>query len=556
MNFLFQRASLVVPRGKLGLRFCFRKGSVNLSLIPSYPLNSNLVLGMSMTKDEIVQCLKRIVGVTNVLTEPEDLQVYSFEQFFKTKRYLSLDVVVRTIAEKQIGEVMTLAKEKGIPAIRRSQGNAIFPNSPIKILVDDFVPSPLVPISQNEEKHNRATAIEKELSRVGYDSLLSAAIGLKSFLSTLPAQKCLDCNVCSGYCTVSSFFNEIETWSSKGRAVITQALSSGELQSSPKMVDLLYTCSLCGLCFAQCFETTQVREVIMQARYRLSEEKLAPEVFTATARNISEFGDPAATPLSKRVAWIKYLPRRKAYHKKADVLYWTGCIVSTRTPSVAMALGNLLTKADVDFTLLGEKEGCCGYVLLASGLWSHAKQNAAELVKRVSATGAETLVTPCAGCYYTFSKMYPKMLGLKLPCEILHATQYLEQLIAQNKFALHDLDWKVTYHDPCSLGRHSNVYESPRNVLRSVPKVDLIEMPLNRSRSRCCGAGGGLWSYNNPVATNCATERLVKDAAPLGASALVTACPTCHINFRNVVARESLGFKVYDVVEILEHAVS
>lgn len=511
---------------------------------------------MSLTEDAIIECLQRIAGIANVLTEPEDLHVYSLEQFFRTKCYLSLDAVVRITSEKQIEEVMNLAKEEGILTTRRSQGNAIFPNPSTKVLVDDFAPPPLVPISQAKEKHPCTAEFEKELSKVGHGTFRSIAIGFKSFLSTLPAQRCLDCKVCSGYCPVTSSFNGIETWSSKGRAVLTQALSNGELRPSPKLVDVLYTCSLCGLCFAQCFETTQVRKAIMQARHKLADEKLTPEVFSATAENILKFGDPAATPLSKRVAWVTRLPHKKAYSKKADVLYWTGCIVSTRTPNVATALGNLLIKAEVDFTLLGEKEGCCGYVLFAAGLWDHAKQNAARLLEKVSATGAETLVTPCAGCYYTFSKMYPEMLGVELPCKILHATQYLEQLIAQKRLALHDLDWKITYHDPCSLGRHSNVYDSPRNVLRSVPSLDLAEMSLNRSRSRCCGAGGGLWSYNNFVAANCATERLVKDVAPLGASALVTACPTCHINFRNAVARKSLGIKVYDLVEILELATS
>jgi Fe-S oxidoreductase len=99
------------------------------------------------------------------------------------------------------------------------------------------------------------------------------------------------------------------------------------------------------------------------------------------------------------------------------------------------------------------------------------------------------------------------------------------------------------------------VYKSPRNVLKAVPSLDFAEMPLSMDRARCCGAGGGLWSFNNQVATNSAVERLAKDVTPLGVSALVTACPTCHINFRNASARKSLGIKVYDLMEIVESAI-
>jgi Fe-S oxidoreductase len=292
----------------------------------------------------------------------------------------------------------------------------------------------------------------------------------------------------------------------------------------------------------------------MDARHRLVKNQHAPELFAATAKNILEVGDPSGTPPSKRIAWTERLPQKGAFSKKADILCWTGCVVSTRTPNVAVALANFLNRVETDFMFLGEKEGCCGYVLLATGLWNHARENAVSLIKRVEATGAETLVTTCAGCYYTFTKMYPEILDIELPCKVSHAAQYVERLVQEKRIAPRSLDMKVTYHDPCSLGRHSNVYQSPRNVLKAVPNLNFVEMPFNRNRARCCGAGGGLWSFNNSVATNSAVDRLVKDATPLGVSALVTACPTCHINFRNASVRKSLGIKVYDLMEIVESA--
>ena len=510
------------------------------------PLNTSVIIG-----------LKKIVGETNVLTDVEDLYVYSFEQFFnERKRYPKFDAVVRVTSAEQAKDIFELARNENIELFRRGVQNDTVPSAKptLRVLIDDVAAPQLDALQGTKEKESGRTEFEEEIHKTGYGSLRNYALALKSFFSDLPAQECIDCNLCSGYCTVASSFNGAETWSSKGRTLLTRALSSGELQPSPKLIDVLYTCSLCGLCFADCFESTQVRKAIMDGRRRLVEAGCTPELFAATAKNILEVGDPSGTLPRKRVIWTERLPRKGIFPEKAEVLYFVGCTTSTRTPNVAAAFNSLLSRAEVDFTVLGEKEGCCGYILLAAGLWNEAKQNARRLVERVTATHVETLVTTCSGCYYTFKNMYPEMLNVELPCQVLHSTQYMEQLIKEKKIVPHGLDIKVTYHDPCSLGRHSNVYQSPRNVMKTVPNLELVEMPLIKNRSRCCGAGGGLWSFNNTVATNCAAERLVKDVIPLGVSALVTACPTCHINIRNASVRKSLGIKVYDLMEIVESA--
>jgi Fe-S oxidoreductase len=148
--------------------------------------------------------------------------------------------------------------------------------------------------------------------------------------------------------------------------------------------------------------------------------------------------------------------------------------------------------------------------------------------------------------------MYPEILEVDLPCQVMHASQFVEKLFEEGKITPKALSLRVTYHDPCSLGRHCNVYTSPRNILEAVPDLDFVEMPLNQSRARCCGAGGGLWSFNNSVALNSASERLVKDVAPLGVSTLVTACPTCHLNFRFASVKKQMGIKILDLMEIVE----
>jgi len=508
-----------------------------------------------LSRNSLIDSLQRIVGAENVLADPEDIYVYSFEHFFRERRYTNLIAVVRVATEEELKRVEKLAHVKDVAVARRSiwKKETNEKGKAATVLLDDTV-QPTLKTMGREEGKERSSKLQKELEGAGHGTFRNFALALKSLFSSLPVQKCIDCSVCSGYCTVASSFHGIETWSSKGRTLLTRGLSTGELQPSPKLVDVLYTCSLCGLCFAQCFENTQVRKTIMDARHRLAEKKHTPELFTATAKNIFEVGDPSGMPPSKRVAWREQLQQRGVFPKKAEVLYWAGCIVSTRTPNAARALDNVLTRAKVDFTFLGEKEGCCGYVLLATGLWNEARENAKRLVERVQETEAETLVTPCAGCYYTFTKMYPEMLDVEIPCQVLHASQCVENIIKEGKITLHSLDLRVTYHDPCSLGRHCNVYDSPRKVLNAMPNLDFVEMPLNRNNARCCGAGGGLWSFNNSVAMNSAFERLVKDVAPLSVSALVTTCPTCNINFRYASVKKGMEIKVYDLMEIMEFA--
>lgn len=113
---------------------------------------------------------------------------------------------------------------------------------------------------------------------------------------------------------------------------------------------------------------------------------------------------------------------------------------------------------------------------------------------------------------------------------------------------------KVTYHDPCELGRHSHVYDPPRKILNAIPGVQLNEMPLNKENSRCCGGGGGLWAINHNISMNCASARILQDAVPLNVEAIVTTCPQCHFNFSHTLRSRSIDMKVYDIMQMVEMA--
>ena len=246
----------------------------------------------------------------------------------------------------------------------------------------------------------------------------------------------------------------------------------------------------------------------------------------------------------------------KQHSEKANLLYWVGCTVAARTPKTAKAVTNILDQSGVNFTFLGEREGCCGYILLTSGLWNEARRNAHNIVEKVEKTGVELMVTSCAGCYYTFTKLFPEILNVQMPCKVLHVSQFLKDLLGEGMFDFKGVDSKVTYHDPCSLGRHADVYDAPRSVLARIPDLQYVEMPLSKTRSRCCGGGGGLWSYNNRASLESASTRLVKDVVPLNVNVLATACPVCQMNLRYASIRNSLPIKVCDFAEVAETAIS
>jgi len=497
---------------------------------------------------QVTKHLKQIMKPKQVLTDPEDLYVYSHEKIYE-KQKPKPDIVVKTLSPEKAKEILKLAEKDGFTVIKR--GEMISHQNirkPLVLLDDVSTPE----LKKAPAKAGEIKEILKEIREKGHGTPRNLALALKTLFLEKNLAKCEECKTCSGYCTVASSFEGVETWSSKGRTLIIKGLQNKELHISNKIIDILYTCTECGLCFAQCFEDLELNEAILATRHQIVEKGLAPQIFHEAAKNILETGDPGAVSVQRRHSWMKDL-HIQPLPEKAEVLYWVGCMVADRTPKTARAFLKILNHADVNFTMLKESEGCCGYVLLSTGLWNEAKKAAKDVLSKIEETGVETLVTPCAGCYYTFKKLYPEILDISLPCEVLHSSQLIEKLLKNRKLELKGLDLKVSYHDPCSLGRHSGVFDAPRNVLKAISGLTLVEMPLNRKLARCCGGGGGLWSFNHQVSMDSAHLRL-KDFQPLKVDTLTTACPLCQMNFRYTSVRKSIPTEICDITEIVESA--
>ncbi|WP_407411244.1 (Fe-S)-binding protein [Methanobrevibacter sp.] len=201
------------------------------------------------------------------------------------------------------------------------------------------------------------------------------------------------------------------------------------------------------------------------------------------------------------------------------MLYFRGCTAREKQTGIAEATERILKIAGVDFHTLDD-EKCCGSVLLRTGFIDEASE---QIKKNTEILKGQKIITSCAGCYKTLKEDYD---GL----DVIHISQLLNDLISQGKLDLSKKDLDVTYHDSCHLGRHCNVFDEPRNVIKSV--ANLVEMDNIRENSLCCGAGGGVKSAYPEIATQMAASRL-EQAKQTGCETLVTPCPFCKLNLEN-----------------------
>ncbi len=310
------------------------------------------------------------------------------------------------------------------------------------------------------------------------------------------------------------------------------AITHEEIQS---FVKNLYECSTCGQCEIVCpahIDTVNLwedlRRIIVQAGYGPLEPQKALE------KSVKSFDNPWQQPRAGRANWarrakkdglIKDLPPEiKKNHAK--VLLFFGCTAAydVNVKQVAIYTVNILDALNIDYGVLGKDEKCCGSVLLRMGDPEH-RRLFKENIEQFNDLGFETLITSCSGCFKTIKQDYPNVGRLNF--EVLHTVEYLVRLLEAGRLEFkHPVNKKVTYHDPCHLGRATHVFDAPRTIMNAIPGLELVEMPRNRHYSRCCGAGGGL-KAGYPEVQNKMAQRRVQEAESTGANYLVSCCPFC-----------------------------
>jgi Fe-S oxidoreductase len=240
--------------------------------------------------------------------------------------------------------------------------------------------------------------------------------------------------------------------------------------------------------------------------------------------------------------------------ERAEVVYFVGCVSAMfpRSYSVAQSFVEVLEKAEVDYGLLGEREWCCGYPQAISGNPDQARTTMHHNLEAVRAMEAQIVVTTCPSCYHFWKHTYPAALGEDLGMEVVHATEFLADLLEAGRLPLRDdlREQVVTYHDPCDLGRKSDVFEAPRRILAQIPGVTLVEMPENREGSHCCGGGGNLESFDRELSEAIAAIR-IRQAAETGAKTVLSACQQCERTLFSAARSERIRVRAKDIVELV-----
>lgn len=325
----------------------------------------------------------------------------------------------------------------------------------------------------------------------------------------------------------------------------------------------LYECSTCKQCYEVCPVKINTVELWESIRRSMVDAGYGPlEQQKNLIQSVKSYDNPWGQPRSSRTRWAKIAKRQKIIaveprditRHKAEVLYFVGCTGSydVNVEAVAINTVKILTAAGVDYGTLGVKEKCCGSVLLRMGDREY-ERIAKENIKQFNELGFKTMVTACAGCFKTIKQDYPKM-G-KLNFEVKHIVEFLIDLIQSGQLKLkNEVKLKVTYHDPCHLGRHSSVYDAPRKLLKMIPGIELIEMERMRENSRCCGAGGGLKS-GYPDIQNKISQTRIKEAEATGATEIVSACPFCYQGLQVGIQALDSKLTMRDITELVSMAI-
>jgi len=281
------------------------------------------------------------------------------------------------------------------------------------------------------------------------------------------------------------------------------------------------------------------------------------------SQTITEVHNISGDDNRSRLIWSHNLERVPAGlegKQGAEIVYFVGCVASffPRSYRVPQAMASILDVAGADFTTLGGQEWCCGFPLLAMGRLAQAEELIGHNIAQVKELGASRIVFTCPSCYHMWKFVYPEVTGEEIGIEVLHATELLEELIGQQAIALGEIPMRVTYHDPCDLGRKSGVYEPPRRVLRSIPGLTLVEMSGYGSESDCCGGGGNLESFDPDVVSDVSLRR-VDQACEIEAQIIASACQQCERTLTSAIRQHKearrLRMRVMDVAELVWRAV-
>ena len=359
-----------------------------------------------------------------------------------------------------------------------------------------------------------------------------------------------------GVCVARDHTSGFEPFFGRGKMQIIRSLWQGKLELSKDMAEVIFQCPTCNACSATCYYEINNALFYEALRAELVDAGFGLEAHVPMNKAMVELLNPYQRDNKEKNEWLDKLDFKvkDANSETADVLYFVGCTAAL-TPdiqTVAINTAKVLKKLNVDFSVFGDREVCCGSVAMRTGNLEAFNFVAVKNYELFKKSGVKKIVTSCAGCYRTLKIDYAdffKDLGI----DVLHSIELIGKIINDQNKQLKNLGINVTYHDPCHAGRHVGLYEDPREILKKI--ANFTEMKSIKENAKCCGAGGGVKKGFPELALEIAKSR-VKEAEETRAEYLVSICPFCYRNLSDAIKALDSKIKIIDLLELLDQALS
>lgn len=359
---------------------------------------------------------------------------------------------------------------------------------------------------------------------------------------------CYQCGRCDTMCP----------WNNVRNFYVRKLINQSKFGVVPFESEDIWLCTTCGRCVQSCPRGVEIIDVMRAVRRLMVPDGVVPASIPnlrSVMTSLASVGNPWGQEPKDRANWANDLGV-KEFDETTEILYFPCCYPSydPRLRKVAQATVNILNKAGVNFGILGSRELCCGESVRKAGNEALFKRLAKENIKTFVDSGVKKILVASPHCYHTFKNEYPEF---KVNFEIIHISQFLFQLVREGKLKItKEYKKKVTYHDPCYLGRHNGIYDEPRDVLSKIPGLVLREMAETRENSLCCGMGGSrIWMET--AKNERFSDIRLKQANDVGAEVLATACPYCITQFEDskLSMKESANLQIMDITEILQEVI-
>jgi len=333
---------------------------------------------------------------------------------------------------------------------------------------------------------------------------------------------------------------------------ITRAVIEGDLTWSPEIEKSIFSCLGCGACTVACFPSLKTKDVVFRDRECLFHEGIYPKIVDRLTRYIAENHNISDEGNEERGDWQEFLkdfPEGNLEKDHAEVVYFVGCVSSffPMAQKIPANMAQIMKRGGVDFTILGGEEWCCGYPLIGAGVPEKTKALMDHNLEKVKGVGAKKIVFTCPSCYHTWKTFY------KPDVDILSSSELLQHLLLEHLISFKEINATVTYHDPCDLGRNTGVFEPPREVLKAIPGIRLVELPNNRQMSMCCGGGGNL-EMVDPELSGRVAQIKIEEILKTGADMVVSSCQQCLRTISTRARRQKIDLVVKDLTDLVIEA--